>query len=282
MVKRSREDSETLCSSPPTSSTPAALLSSLDVVADSANPSPSKYAQLDIPNLLPSSSSSSSSTTMISCSLPPHHRQASSFPSYEAYEIHYAQAHVNRCSACGKNFPTAHFLGLHIAERHDPLNEARKARGEKIDYDFYVVNDGIDRRSSMLRTQGQKGGGRRRSSQAAFTASHREHRVRGYNMAKTSYANENVNENERPTEDPTGLTSGEPGPSNFTARSQVVAEGNDEGEDEGPDPTSSEEEDVVDKDMTKLTNSMSALRFVPPSVRVGLGKRNDKGNNVRT
>lgn len=64
------------------------------------------------------------------CSLPPH-KGVLSFASYEDYEVHYLQAHVNRCAECGKNFPTGHFLGLHIEENHDPLAGARRERGEK-------------------------------------------------------------------------------------------------------------------------------------------------------
>jgi len=113
------------------------------------------------------------------CSLPPH-RETLSFVSHEDYEIHYAKIHTNRCSECGKNFPTGHFLGLHIEENHNPLREALQERGEKtygcfvedcerkcstpqkrrmhlIDkhmfprtYNFHIVNDGIDKHRSML------------------------------------------------------------------------------------------------------------------------------------
>ncbi|KAJ5672933.1 hypothetical protein N7507_002060 [Penicillium longicatenatum] len=114
------------------------------------------------------------------CALPPH-RETLSFTSYEDYEVHYAQAHVNRCSQCSKNFPTGHFLNLHIEENHDPLAAARRARGEKTygcfvetcerkcstpqkrrlhlvdkhmfprNYNFYIINDGIDKQTSLLR-----------------------------------------------------------------------------------------------------------------------------------
>ncbi|KAJ5191671.1 uncharacterized protein N7498_010656 [Penicillium cinerascens] len=117
---------------------------------------------------------------VMQCALPPH-RETLSFSSYEDYEVHYRQAHVNRCSQCSKNFPTGHFLNLHIEENHDPLASARRARGDKtfgcfietcdrkcstpqkrrlhlIDkhmfprsYNFYIINDGIDRQTSMLR-----------------------------------------------------------------------------------------------------------------------------------
>lgn len=63
------------------------------------------------------------------CSLPPH--KPLSFPSYEDYEVHYRQVHVNRCAECGRNFPTSHLLNLHIEENHDPLIGARRERGEK-------------------------------------------------------------------------------------------------------------------------------------------------------
>ena len=71
-----------------------------------------------------------SGTEVMHCSLPPH-RETLSFPSYDDYEVHYKQTHVNRCTACGKNFPTDRFLNLHIEENHDPLIAAKKDRGEK-------------------------------------------------------------------------------------------------------------------------------------------------------
>lgn len=64
------------------------------------------------------------------CSLPPH-RETVDFASYDEYETHYLQTHVNRCSECAKNFPTLHFLSIHIEENHDPLILARRDRGEK-------------------------------------------------------------------------------------------------------------------------------------------------------
>jgi len=82
----------------------------------------SKILQLDRTN---------QQTPIISCSLTPHQTPIS-FSSYEDYDIHYAKAHSNRCSECNKNFPSEQFLKLHIAENHDPINEARRARGDKI------------------------------------------------------------------------------------------------------------------------------------------------------
>jgi hypothetical protein len=68
--------------------------------------------------------------TEMRCSLPPH-KHALEFQSHEDYEVHYLKEHTNRCSSCGKNFPTAHFLGLHIEENHNALRETLQAKGEK-------------------------------------------------------------------------------------------------------------------------------------------------------
>jgi hypothetical protein len=118
------------------------------------------------------------------CFLAPHAPMV--FHSLDEYETHYHRVHVNRCQACHKNFPSEHFLNLHIAENHDPINQAKLDRGEKTfacfvegcdklckaggrrklhcidkhgfpkNYDFFIVNDGIDRRRSMLRQNRSK------------------------------------------------------------------------------------------------------------------------------
>lgn len=67
---------------------------------------------------------------LMRCSLPPH-KETLIFSTYDDYESHYLKTHVNRCSECGKNFPTQHILNIHIEENHDPLILARRDRGEK-------------------------------------------------------------------------------------------------------------------------------------------------------
>jgi hypothetical protein len=145
----------------------------------------SKYAQLERPHL---------NTSSMRCLLPPH--KSLNFPSYADYETHYTQQHSNRCSSCNHNFPTSYFLNLHIAENHDPIVSARRERGEKTfacfvegcekvcsgwtkrrshlvdkhgfprNYDFLVVNSGVDGKRSMLRpgvdTQGHRASSRER------------------------------------------------------------------------------------------------------------------------
>ncbi|KAL4909446.1 hypothetical protein BDW74DRAFT_81137 [Aspergillus multicolor] len=234
----------------------------------SIDPSPECRSRSSSPNSISSSESapipskihlSHSSTTptaeeVMRCSLPPH-REALSFSSYEDYEVHYQQAHVNRCNQCGKNFPTDLFLNLHIEENHDSLVATRRDRGEKtygcfvedcerkcstpqkrrmhlIDkhmfpktYNFYIVNDGTDKQTSMLRSMQPH---RRRLS--STPSSPKEGRLRHRQTSISQSSPNSISE------------------SNSGAR---------------PQPTESEK---MDMEVTELEKSMSALRFVPVSV----------------
>jgi hypothetical protein len=118
MAKRSRE----------TSFSPSAdELPTSETNEDSSDTDPgrlSKYKLVD-------GSPLGTDTTVMRCSLPPH-KDAVEFQSHEDYEVHYLKEHTNRCSSCGKNFPTGHFLGLHIEENHNALRETLQAKGEKM------------------------------------------------------------------------------------------------------------------------------------------------------
>lgn len=118
MSKRSRS----LSTSPPTDPSP------LETRARSSSPASStpqgRSKQLHLQD------TTNSAVEVMRCSLPPH-REALSFASYVDYEVHYRQAHVNRCVECGKNFPTDLFLNLHIEENHDSMMVTRRERGEK-------------------------------------------------------------------------------------------------------------------------------------------------------
>lgn len=85
---------------------------------------PMKRLQLD-----GNRASTSSTEQNIRCSLPPHAEMV--FPTYDAYEVHHEQYHLHRCSECHKNFPSDHYLHLHIAENHDPITTVKRERGEK-------------------------------------------------------------------------------------------------------------------------------------------------------
>ncbi|KAK4961724.1 hypothetical protein LTR10_002215 [Elasticomyces elasticus] len=135
-----------------------------------------KYASLE-----PDERASSSA---MRCSLPPHKPQ--SFATYTDYEAHYTQAHTNRCTECNTNLPSSHFLDLHIAENHDPLQASKRDKGEKTshlvdkhgfprNYDFFIVNTGVDGRRSMLRpgvdAQGHRKSSRERSASSVTETS---------------------------------------------------------------------------------------------------------------
>jgi hypothetical protein len=78
----------------------------------------------------------SAKPTIMKCELSPHHPLE--FDSFEDYDVHYQKTHLNRCTECGRNFPDEHILHLHIAEYHDPINAAKRDRGEKIVGDFFL------------------------------------------------------------------------------------------------------------------------------------------------
>lgn len=74
------------------------------------------------------------STSLVSgqailCSLPGH--AEISLPTYNDYEIHYEHYHLHRCNECHKNFPSDHYLQLHISENHDPIVAVKRERGER-------------------------------------------------------------------------------------------------------------------------------------------------------
>ena len=251
MAKRSREDS------PPPSP---------ETASGSSSPTPSsapfhttKYVQTT------SADNHPSARPAMKCSLPPH-AETLSFPTFADFEIHYAKTHSNRCCECHRNFPTEHFLSLHISENHDPLAEARRARDEKTyrcfvedcekicstahkrrmhlvdkhmfpkSYDFRIVNSGIDKRSSMLRTR------HRRSSSAASRALQRgqEKQTNGKHRSPGPSHAEGSTDTEEPTK------------GGDTSETSI----------NGKEP-----------DIDELTSTMSALNFVPPSVRFGRGGR---------
>ncbi|CAK7273509.1 hypothetical protein SEPCBS57363_005687 [Sporothrix epigloea] len=79
-------------------------------------------------------------STMMSCLL---HRERIDFPTYDAYEGHYAKEHLNRCIECRRNFPSPRYLSLHGDEWHNPFVAVKRDRGEHT-YGCFV--EGCDRK----------------------------------------------------------------------------------------------------------------------------------------
>ncbi|KAF1914471.1 hypothetical protein BDU57DRAFT_295420 [Ampelomyces quisqualis] len=238
------------------------------------------------------------------CSLPPHEPLA--FDSFDAYDVHYQKTHTNRCSECQRNFPDEHFLHLHIAENHDPITAAKREKGEKMyaclvpdchrpcstpqkrrlhcidkhqfprNYDFFIVNDGIDRRSSMLRPP------HRRRSSAFSSMGDASTRRRGESFASTVGVGMDLVQDEYEHHDGQtvnlGAVNGESRriPVKLRGRGGF---GHPRGRGRGdvstaqetskaPHASSSSSQDPVQE----LASSMSALHFVPHSVQMAQGR----------
>lgn len=182
------------------------------------------------------------------CSLSPH-REPLHFDTLEAFDIHYAQTHTNRCSSCQANLPSPHLLTLHIDENHNPIRQVSQERGEKTlacflpecskkcatpqkrrlhlidkhafpkDYNFRIVDRGIDKATSML-----KEGRRRRIPTSMDPTQSLGHRRRASSLQQK--------------------------PSEVNGAVSLVSQGVTAGKAE----------------IDELERSMSALRFVPASV----------------
>jgi hypothetical protein len=252
MSKRSREASF---------SPPAGLRSSS--VSDTHSSELTSSADIDLERptkFINSEETRPSRSIIMQCSLPPH-RQPVDFPSIEAFEVHYSKDHSRRCSSCGKNFPSPHFLALHIDENHNPMRAELQAKGEKtygcfledcerkcstpqkrrlhlIDkhafpkfYNFRVIDEGIEGRQTMLKEP-------------------RSHRRR------VSTANELADVGVRRRRASSQLVNDDSHTSH-TATTAAIDGGHTKHR--HPPGTSNNE-------VEELEHSMSALRFVPPSV----------------
>ena len=125
---------------------------------------------------------------------------------------------------------------MHLTDKHTfPKN-----------YDFQIVNTGIDKRSSMLRTTRH-----RRGSSAASRALYREQQ-----QAKKGSANDNPVDLASSPEEPVSPSSTS-GPVEEKAMKSSLPRSLNGGK----------------TDIDELTSTMSSLTFVPPSVRFGRGGR---------
>ncbi|KAL1637854.1 hypothetical protein SLS56_000411 [Neofusicoccum ribis] len=339
MVKRSRAESASPspeADAQPTDSAP----SQPATPAEDAVPHVVKYVHVD------AAGADAPKPVVMKCQLPPH--GPLQFTSYDDYDVHYQEDHVNRCSECGKNFPTDQFLNLHLAEIHDPINDIRKARGEKIyacfaddkcakkcsepskrrmhmvekhhfpkNYDFAIIKDGIDGRTSMLRdsrhdmyTQHPKKGkpAKNAEKKAAKSPNLKEEGTTAMQQAPSDLsATMDITtpvKNEPPTPSSTQDVDMETGdghqPNNLSVskhatdkpRSAIAAAKQQKKKDEKGEQgeaaarstgngtvssSKSVDDDTSNDPMERLTTSLSALNFVPPSIRFGRGGGRGRG-----
>jgi hypothetical protein len=262
MAKRLREDSTSSTDDEFKNDAPPRSRSH-SVEADGHTP---KYASLE---------PEESTSTAMRCLLPPH--KPVNFKTYQEYEAHYQQAHTNRCKSCRKNFPTAHFLDLHLAEHHDPIIASKRDAGEKTyacfvegcdkvcsewkkrrshlvdkhgfpkNYDFLVVDHGIDGRRSMLRP-GVDADGHRKSS-----------RERARSGSATTEATQ--------TTEATSVGESSPSKAEDAVEKGVEIEGKKSEADGGKTANASK-----DVGIDELTSEMSTLKMVPRTVTFGKRK----------
>lgn len=247
----------------------------IDGSDDDVLPPSAKITELDM------SSNKSQSDIRIHCSLPPH-KEPMAFSSYSEYESHYRSQHTNRCVQCRKNFPSSHLLSLHIEEVHDSFIQARRDRGERTvslqesqptteakqltlpqyscfvegcdrkcstphkrkmhlidkhlypkNFFFAITREGIDGRRSLL----QEDRRRRRGSSAAAASppdSSGSRKLESAELRKPAASKEDHGPAESPQED---------------------------------------SEQQPDEEMEELSSAISALQFVPMSVRFGRGRK---------
>jgi hypothetical protein len=232
---------------------------------------PIKYNQTD------KETTATESAKGMQCSLAPH-RETLQFDSQQEYEVHYAKEHTNRCSECTKNFPTPRFLELHIEENHNALREALAARGEKtygcfvedcerkcstpqkrrlhlIDkhlfpktYNFRIVDQGIDKASSMLR----EGRRRRVSTTSDVHQIGRHRRHTSSQIQKLIRKGDGEDSDQQDREKVAQANATEEQPDKQPASNEI--------------PRAAGTADSGADDLEAVTQSLSALRFVPASV----------------
>ncbi|KAJ4419979.1 hypothetical protein N0V85_000773 [Neurospora sp. IMI 360204] len=276
-MKRSREPEEDPLSQQQTATTTSCPYPDQQHVGDTTGTTTSRSTSADVSGSPPAAKiaeldpteSLSQAGLQMKCSLPPH-KDTLVFSTYSEYESHYNSTHTNRCLECRRNFPSAHLLGLHIEENHDSFMAVKRDRGEHTrrmhlidkhmypnNFFFAVTLHGIDGRQSMLldeRRQNQKPGNR--PPTAATKA--------GSSKPKPTSKSKPPSETK---EEQMEVDQPEPTPTSTKPDAEMIDQ---------PHEEAVKEEAIkepADVDMGDLVGKMSALQFVPSSVRFGRGGR---------
>ncbi|KAK0645937.1 hypothetical protein B0T16DRAFT_149804 [Cercophora newfieldiana] len=193
------------------------------------------------------------------CSLPPH-KEALHFATYEEYETHYHKTHTNRCLECHKNFPSTHLLSVHTEEMHDPFAQVLREKGERT-YSCFV--EGCDRKCSTPQKRRLHLIDKHMYPRNFFFAVTKE----GID-GRRSMLLEGGHRRRRSSVAAAGASS--KSSSHTVPGSEPVQESTVAEELNGASSSPDQKPDVA---MEDLAGAMSALQFVPPSIRFGRGGR---------
>ncbi|KAL7626335.1 hypothetical protein AAE478_003107 [Parahypoxylon ruwenzoriense] len=192
-------------------------------------------------------------TFAMRCSLPPH-REVLSFRTYAEYESHHNRTHTNRCVECGKNFPSDHLLNVHIEECHDIFAAVKREKGEHT-YSCFV--EGCDRKCRTPQKRRSHLIDKHMYPKNYFFAVTKEG-VDG----RQSLLIESGHRRRR-----SSATTNAGGPK--TSEAEAPKLGTDKSKTQAPAEAASSPAEVPDTQMDDLAGAMSALQFVPTSVRFG-------------
>jgi hypothetical protein len=251
-------------------------------VEPAAAPSPAKFVRTDDDSTEDEQTDSSG----IACALPPHTREPLVFTNRSEFYEHYYATHIFVCDACNATLPDEHFLNLHFAEYHDPINLVKKDRGEKIygclledcdkmcsdvkkrrlhcidkhgfprNFDFTVIMDGIKKgQKTMLRPETAM---RKQTSEEITTES-------GRNDPKQPKVGGNATKVESTRREPVQLV---PRPNAKSKRPSQALGSKASEQKHGSQKRSSGRENEQSSDMAEMVSSMAALQFTPRAVQL--------------
>lgn len=130
-------------------------------------------------------------------------------------------------------------------------------------YDFLIVNSGIDKRSSMLRSH------HRKLSSAASRALSRDQKPT--NISSTSSSSNTYHDGSSQAAPPAAASSHNNNDLNNSISTESPTRPTNHQPESKPRSASESIDVDVDAAVADLTSTMSTLRFVPPSVRFGRG-----------
>ncbi|KAK3504620.1 hypothetical protein B0T13DRAFT_10460 [Neurospora crassa] len=291
-MKRSREPEENPLPYQQTVTTTSSLYPNQQQLSDTTETTTSRSTSADASGSPPAAKiagldpteSLSQPRMQMKCSLPPH-KDTLVFSTYSEYESHYNSIHTNRCLECRKNFPSSHLLGLHIEENHDSFTAVKRDKGEHT-YSCFV--EGCERKCMTPQKRRMHLIDKHMYPKNFFFAV-TLHGIDGRQSMLLDERRPKQKRVHKPSAEETHASSSEP---KVTSKSKPPPEMKERMEVDRPEPTPTsmkpdaemtdqphEEavEEPADVDMGDLVGKMSALQFVPSSVRFGRGRGGKTG-----